>query len=55
MLQTARDRIAKAKAKGMTEDQVVAANLLADLDKKWKPAGNAMAARFPLNVYRSLK
>ena len=55
MLQTARDRIAKAKAGGMTEQQVVDANLLTDLDKRWKPAGNAIAARFPINIYRSLK
>ena len=33
MLQTARDRIAKAKASGMTEQQVVDANLLADLER----------------------
>jgi len=55
MLKTARDRIAKAKASGMTEQQVVDANLLADLDKRWKPAGNAIASRFPINIYRSLK
>ena len=56
MLKTARDRIAKAKAGGMTEQQVVDANLLADLDKRWKPAGaSALSARFPINVYRSLK
>jgi cyclase len=56
MLKTARDRIAKAKAKGMTEDQVQKANLLADLDKKWLPQGaNPLASRFPINVYRSIK
>lgn len=56
MLKTARDRIAKAKAKakGMTEDQVAKADLLADLDKKWLPPGNAMASRFPILVYRSV-
>ena len=55
MLVTARARIAKAKAKGMTEQQVVDAHLLTDLDKKWLVPGNALAARFPINVYRSLK
>ena len=55
MLVTARTRIAKAKAKGMTEQQVVDAHLLADLDKKWAVPGNALAARFPNNVYRSIK
>jgi glyoxylase-like metal-dependent hydrolase (beta-lactamase superfamily II) len=55
MLKTARDRIAKAKAKGMTEDQVQKANLLADLDKKWLPQGANPLSRFPINVYRSIK
>lgn len=53
MLQTARDRIARAKAAGMTEPQMLAANLLADLDPRWK-GSNPMANRFPINVYRSL-
>jgi glyoxylase-like metal-dependent hydrolase (beta-lactamase superfamily II) len=54
MLQTARDRIAKAKASGMTEDQVANGNLLADLDVKWKPPGN-QPSRFPRQVYESVK
>jgi cyclase len=55
MLQTARDRIAKAKAAGQTEDQVAAdTNLLADLDVKWKAPGNA-PPRFPRLVYESVK
>lgn len=53
MLQTARDRIARAKAAGMTEEQVMAANLLADLDARWK-GPSPMANRFPINIYRSL-
>ncbi|WP_375398117.1 MBL fold metallo-hydrolase [uncultured Sphingomonas sp.] len=53
MLRTARDRIARAKAAGMTEQQVLAANLLADLDARWK-GPSPMANRFPVNVYRSL-
>ena len=53
MLQTARDRIAAAKTKGMTEQQVIAANLLADLDPRWK-GPSPMANRFPINIYRSL-
>jgi glyoxylase-like metal-dependent hydrolase (beta-lactamase superfamily II) len=52
MLKTARDLIAKAKAKGMTEDQVAKADILADLNKKWLPQGNA--SRFPILVYRSV-
>ena len=52
MLKTARDIIAKAKAKGMTEDQVVQAHLLASLDKTWK---DPVADRFPKLIYRSLK
>lgn len=55
MLATARDRIAKAKAAGQTEDQVAAdTNLLADLDVKWKAPGNA-PPRFPRLVYESVK
>jgi len=54
MLQTARDRIAKAKAAGQTEDQVAAGTLLADLDARWKPPGNA-PSRFPRLVYESVK
>ena len=55
MLKTARDRVAAAKAKGMSEDQVEKANLLADLDKFWKIPGNGASERFPINVYRGLK
>jgi len=55
MLVTARDRIAKAKTQGMSEDQVAKANLLADLDKYWKIPGNGASERFPINVYRGLK
>ena len=55
MLVTARDRIAKAKAGGMSEDQVAKANLLADLDKYWKIPGSGASERFPINVYRGLK
>ena len=55
MLVTARDRISKAKAQGMSEDQVAKANLLADLDKYWKIRGNGASERFPINVYRGLK
>jgi cyclase len=54
MLQTARDRIAKAKVAGMSESQVMAADLLADLDPIWKLTTNASSSRFPINVYRSL-
>ena len=55
MLATARDRIAKAKAAGQTEDQVAAdTGLLADLDVRWKAPGNA-PSRFPRLVYESVK
>ena len=54
MLKTARSRIAKAKAKGMSEDDVVKANLLADLDKKWAAPG-PNPPRFPRLVYESGK
>lgn len=53
MLRTARDRVAAAKARGLSEQQVVAANLLADLDGRWK-GPSPMANRFPINIYRSL-
>ena len=55
MLATARSRIAKAKAGGMSEDQVAKANLLPDLDKYWKIPGNGASERFPINVYRSIR
>jgi cyclase len=55
MLVIARDRIANAKAHGMSEDQVAKANLLADLDKYWKIPGNGASERFPVNVYRGLR
>jgi glyoxylase-like metal-dependent hydrolase (beta-lactamase superfamily II) len=55
MLVTARDRIAKAKAGGMTADQVMNANLLADLDVKWKPNASPVQAQFPRRVYESVK
>jgi hypothetical protein len=54
MLKTARDIMAKAKAKGMTEDQVQKADLLAPLNKKWLPAGSPTPPRFQLLVYRSV-
>ncbi len=53
MLQTVRDRIAKAKAAGQTEDQVATGTLLADIDAKWKPG--AAPSRFPRLVYESVK
>jgi len=55
MLVTARDRIARAKAQGMSEDQVAKANLLADLDTYWRIPGSSASERFPVNVYRGLK
>lgn len=54
MLQVSRDRIAAAKAKGMTEDQVVSAHLLADLDAQWTGPGGPIIMSFVRRVYRSL-
>lgn len=55
MLSTARMRIATAKANGMSEQQVVDAHLLADLDKKWAPQGATQSSVFATKVYRSIK
>ena len=49
----ARDRVAKAE--GMSEQQVVDANLLADLDARWKSANTGIESRFLTNIYRTLK
>ena len=54
MLRTARTRIAAAKKKGMSEDDMVKANLLADLDKRWAAPG-PNPPRFPRLVYQSVK
>ena len=54
MLKTARSRIAAAKKKGMSENDMVKANLLADLDKKWAAPGPT-PPRFPRLVYESIK
>ena len=54
MLKTARDLVASAKKKGMTEDQVQKADLLAPLNKDWLPAGQSAPPRFQLLVYRSV-
>lgn len=53
MLKEARDIMEKAKKRGMTEDQVQQANLLAPLNKRWLPPG-ATSSRFPILVYRSV-
>lgn len=54
MLKTARDIVEKAKKKGMTEDQVQKADLLASLNKKWLAPGSATPPRFQMLVYRSV-
>jgi glyoxylase-like metal-dependent hydrolase (beta-lactamase superfamily II) len=54
MLVDARDRIAKAKAAGMTEDQIVAAKPNADYDAKLR-LNAQQAGNFVRVVYRSLK
>jgi len=54
MLVAARDRIRKLRDEGKTEEQVVAAKPLADLDAKWSnPANPAAAIAFVRNVYNS--
>jgi glyoxylase-like metal-dependent hydrolase (beta-lactamase superfamily II) len=55
MLVTARDRISKAKADGMSEKQVMDANLLKDLNDRWLLPGSPVAETFPAIVYRALK
>jgi glyoxylase-like metal-dependent hydrolase (beta-lactamase superfamily II) len=54
MLQTARDRIAQAKANGQTEDEVASSSVLSDLDAKWRAPGPT-PPRFPRLVYQSIK
>ena len=54
MLADARDRVAKAIAAGMTEDQVVAAKPNADYDAKLR-SNPQQAGNFVRVVYRSLK
>jgi hypothetical protein len=54
MLVAARDRIRKLRDEGKTEEQVVAAKPLADLDAKWSnPANPQGAINFVRNVYNS--
>jgi glyoxylase-like metal-dependent hydrolase (beta-lactamase superfamily II) len=54
MLVTARDRIQKLRNEGKTEQQVVDAKPLADLDAKWgNPANPQGAVNFVRNVYNS--
>jgi cyclase len=54
MLRKVRNRVAKAIVAGMTEDQLVAAHPLDDLDKKW--GGNLIKAPYLLGiVYEELK
>jgi cyclase len=54
MLVAARDRIRKLRDEGKTEEQVVSAKPLADLDAKWSnPANPQAATNFVRNVYNS--
>jgi glyoxylase-like metal-dependent hydrolase (beta-lactamase superfamily II) len=52
MLAAARDRIARAKASGMTQQQVIDANPLADLDGRWN--AGAASPRFIGIVYQTV-
>lgn len=53
MLVTARVRIAKAKINGMTAEQVLNANLLADLDSTWGK-GFMTSAQFAASAYNAI-
>jgi cyclase len=54
MLVTARDRIRKLRDEGKSEQEVVAAKPLADLDAKWASRANPQGAiNFVRNVYNS--
>jgi hypothetical protein len=54
MLVAARDRIRKLRDEGKTEEQVVAAKALVDLDAEWSnPANPQAAVNFVRNVYNS--
>ena len=54
MLVAARDRIRKLRDEGKSEQEVVAAKPLADLDAKWASPANPQAAiNFVRNVYNS--
>jgi len=56
MLVTARDRVKKLFDEGKSEQEVLAANPLADLDKKWASAqGLGTGATFTRNVYNSFR
>jgi cyclase len=56
MLVTARDRVKKLFDEGKTEQQVLAADPLADLSKKWAGAqGLSTAPIFTRNVYNSFR
>jgi cyclase len=54
MVKTARDRVGKLFNEGKTEDEVVAAKPLADLDKTWADNDQA-AVNFLKQVYNSFK
>jgi hypothetical protein len=54
MLATARERIEKLVKEGKTEEEVVAAQPLADLDAKWA-ANEEVARNFTKMVYNSFR
>lgn len=55
MLVTAKQIVAKAKAGGMTEKQVMDGHLLASLDAKWTGIKNSSTPKmFPVLIYRSI-
>jgi cyclase len=54
MVITVRDRIAKLVGEGKSEDEVVAAKVLADFDAKIDQAGTT-GDRFVRQVYQDLK
>jgi hypothetical protein len=48
MLRQVRDRVAKAIAAGMTEEQLIASHPLDDLDRKW--GGNLVKQPYLLGI-----
>jgi cyclase len=55
MIKTARERIEKLIAEGLTEAEVVARNPLDDLNKTWAPGNDPGSVNFTKQVYNSFK
>ena len=55
MLATVRDRVGKLVDEGKSEQEVLAANPIADLDGKWAGQGITSNASFLRNVYNGFR